>query len=64
MPDPRLEAIPYARFTAECQSQIEREQRNRSRWETSPQFMESAENFFEETETESDDEERTRTKES
>jgi DnaK suppressor protein len=65
IPQPRLEAIPYARYTAECQTQIERDQRNRSRWETSPQFMESAENFFEEAETaEGDDEERSRTKES
>ncbi len=63
IPLERLEAIPFARYTVECQSQFEREQKGRNRWETSPQFMENADNFFEEEEDSSDDEDRPKLKE-
>jgi DnaK suppressor protein len=45
IPHARLEAIPFARFTVECQQQLEKENRGRRRWDTAPQFMDSAENF-------------------
>jgi RNA polymerase-binding transcription factor DksA len=48
IPIERLEAIPFARYTVQCQEQMERENRAKNRWDTSPQFMDSAENFFEE----------------
>lgn len=62
IPRARLEAIPFARFTVECQSKLERENRGRRRWDTTPQFMDSADNFFEE-EGEEDDDERPKLKE-
>ncbi|GAB4247846.1 MAG: hypothetical protein OHK005_14230 [Candidatus Methylacidiphilales bacterium] len=62
IPKARLEAIPFARFTVECQSKLERENRGRRRWETTPQFMDSADNFFEE-EGDDDDEDRPKLKE-
>ena len=52
IPLSRLEAIPFARFTVDCQSQIEKEQKGRNRWDTSAQFMDNVENFYEEEETE------------
>jgi DnaK suppressor protein len=55
IPLERLEAIPFARYTVQCQEQLEREQKGKNRWETAPQFMDSAENFFEE-EDDSEDE--------
>lgn len=63
IPRARLEAIPYARFTAECQAKLEKENRGRRRWETTPQFMDSADNFFEEEEGGEDDEDRPKIKE-
>ena len=45
IPKVRLEAIPFARFTIECQQQIERENRGRRRWDTAPQFMDTVDNF-------------------
>jgi RNA polymerase-binding transcription factor DksA len=45
IPRVRLEAIPFARFSIECQQQIERENRGRRRWDTAPQFMDTSENF-------------------
>ena len=42
IPQTRLEAIPFARFTVECQQQLEKENRGRRRWDTAPQFMDSA----------------------
>ena len=50
IPLARLEAIPFARYTVECQTRFEQENRGKHRWETSPQFMDSADNFFEEEE--------------
>lgn len=45
IPKARLEAIPFARFTVECQQQLEKENRGRRRWDTAPQFMDASENF-------------------
>lgn len=55
IPKNRLEAIPYARFTAICQDKMEKEMKNRGRWESAPQFMKSSDNFFEESESSDDD---------
>jgi len=48
IPTERIEAIPFARYTVQCQEQLEHEQKGKNRWDTAPQFMESAESFFEE----------------
>jgi RNA polymerase-binding transcription factor DksA len=64
IPRVRLEAIPFARFTVDCQTQFERENRGRRRWETSPQFMDSSDNASEEDEGEGlEDEDRKKEKE-
>jgi RNA polymerase-binding transcription factor DksA len=62
IPSSRLEAIPFARFTLENQKKVEIETKGKGRWDTAPQFMESTENFFEESE-ESDEEEQPKVKE-
>lgn len=48
IPKNRLEAIPFARFTVECQSQLEKENKGRRRWDTTPQFMDSEESLVDE----------------
>ena len=63
IPHPRLEAIPFARFTVECQQQLEKENRGRRRWDTAPQFMDSAEAFADEEEEGSDDDDKKKEKE-
>ncbi len=63
IPKARLEAIPFARFTVECQSKLERENRGRRRWDTTPQFMDSADNFFEEEGGDDEEEDRPKIKE-
>lgn len=55
IPIERLEAIPFARYTVQCQEQMERENRAKNRWDTAPQFMDSTENFFEEEEETEED---------
>lgn len=62
IPEERLEAIPFARFTVECASQLEKENRGRRRWESSSPFMDTAETMFEEEAEESDDEDRSKLK--
>jgi RNA polymerase-binding transcription factor DksA len=62
IPHARLEAIPVARFTVECQQQLEKENRGRRRWDTAPQFMDSAEAFADEEEESSDDDEKKKEK--
>lgn len=62
IPPERLEAIPFARYTVECQSKFEKENHDKNRWDTSPQFMDSAENFFEEEE-EGEEEDKPKAKE-
>lgn len=63
IPVTRLEAIPFARFTRDCQEQAEKEQKGKHRWETAAQFMDSTDNFFEEEEEEGDEDEKPKLKE-
>jgi RNA polymerase-binding transcription factor DksA len=63
IPHARLEAIPFARFTVECQQQLEKENRGRRRWDTAPQFMDSAESFSDEEEESSEDDDIKKEKE-
>ena len=62
IPHARLEAIPFARFTVECQQQLEKENRGRRRWDTAPQFMDSAEAFADEEEESGDDDDKKKEK--
>jgi DnaK suppressor protein len=62
IPHTRLEAIPFARFTVECQQQLEKENRGRRRWDTAPQFMDSAEAFADEEEESADDDDKKKEK--
>ena len=62
IPHARLEAIPFARFTVDCQQQLEKENRGRRRWDTAPQFMDSAETFADEEEESSDDDDKKKEK--
>ena len=54
IPRARLEAIPFARFSVECQAQVERDQGNRRRWSSGANVFESFGNA--ESETADDDE--------
>jgi DnaK suppressor protein len=63
IPKPRLEAIPHARLTVECQAKVERENRGRRRWDTVPQFMDSAESIVDEDDEGSEEDDRRREKE-
>jgi RNA polymerase-binding transcription factor DksA len=63
IPKNRLEAIPFARFTVECQTQLEKENKGRRRWDTSPVFMDSSELSEDDEEAPSDDEEKRKEKE-
>lgn len=56
IPKNRLEAIPFARFTVECQSQLEKENKGRRRWDTTPQFMDSEDSIADEDEETVDEE--------
>ena len=62
IPHARLEAIPFARFTVECQQQLEKENRGRRRWDTAPQFMDSAESFSDEEEESTDEDDKKKEK--
>lgn len=62
IPHARLEAIPFARFTVECQQQLEKENRGRRRWDTAPQFMDSAEAFADEEEDSTEDDDKKKEK--
>jgi RNA polymerase-binding transcription factor DksA len=62
IPHARLEAIPFARFTVDCQQQLEKENRGRRRWDTAPQFMDSVDNFSDEEEESNDDDEKKKDK--
>ena len=62
IPHTRLEAIPFARFTVECQQQLEKENRGRRRWDTAPQFMDSAEAFADEEEESTEDDDKKKEK--
>jgi len=63
IPKVRLEAIPHARFTVECQAQLERENKGRRRWDTIPQFMDSAEALVDEEDESSEEDDRRKEKE-
>jgi len=63
IPQTRLEAIPFARFTVECQQQLEKENRGRRRWDTAPQFMDSADSFSDDDDDSGEEEERKKEKE-
>jgi len=54
IPRARLEAIPFARYSVECQAQVERDQGNRRRWSSGANVFESFGNA--ETESGDDDE--------
>ena len=63
IPVSRLEAIPLARFTVDCQSRFEQENKGKNRWEPAVPFMDSVESSEEESGEESDEEEKTKAKE-
>jgi len=63
IPVARLEAIPFARFTVDCQSRFEQENKGKNRWESAQPFMDTAETSEEEGGEESEDEEKTKAKE-
>jgi DnaK suppressor protein len=46
----------------ECQQQMEKENRGRRRWDTAPQFMDSAEAFSDEEEEQTDDDDKKKDK--
>ncbi len=56
IPKERLEAIPWARYTVECQRMFEKTNVRRNRWESVPQFMDTSESD-EETDEEDFEEE-------
>ncbi|NBR71488.1 MAG: molecular chaperone DnaK [Verrucomicrobia bacterium] len=63
IPVARLEAIPFARFTVECQSRFEQENKGKNRWEPAQPLMDSNETSDEEGGDESDEEEKNKSKE-
>ena len=63
IPVARLEAIPFARFTVECQSRFEQENKGKNRWEPAQPLMDSNETSDEEGGDESDEEEKVKSKE-
>ena len=63
IPVARLEAIPFARFTVECQSRFEQENKGKNRWEPAQPLMDSNETSDEEGGEESDEEEKSKAKE-
>ncbi len=60
IPKARLEAIPWARFTVECQAEIEKQNKGRRRWDSTPQFMETSEGAEDEDDEEMEDDSRPR----
>ncbi len=63
IPVSRLEAIPFARFTVDCQSRFEQENKGKNRWEPAQPFMDTVEASEEESGEESDEEDKTKAKE-
>ncbi len=57
IPLQRLEAVPHARFSVECQRHVEMQSRFERRWESVPQFGEGAEAGSEEEEESSEERE-------
>lgn len=62
IPKVRLEAIPHARFTVKCQAQMERENKGRRRWDTVPQFMDSADALVDEDDDGAEEDDRRKEK--
>jgi RNA polymerase-binding transcription factor DksA len=56
IPKNRLDAIPWARYTLECQAELEKQLKGRRRWESTRQFVDPNETSEEEEEEEVDDE--------
>lgn len=63
IPHERLEAIPWARHTVECQAELERALKGRNKWESHPHFMDVAESGEEDDDDEPEEEPRLRNKE-
>ena len=63
IPVNRLEAIPFARFTVDCQSRFEQENKGRNRWESAQPFLETADSSEEEGGEESEEEDKAKAKE-
>ena len=63
IPVSRLEAIPFARFTVDCQSRFEKENKGRNRWESAQPFLDTAESSEEEGGEESEEEDKAKAKE-
>ncbi|MCC6353430.1 MAG: TraR/DksA C4-type zinc finger protein [Verrucomicrobiae bacterium] len=63
IPHERLEAIPWARHTVECQAELERALKGRNKWESHPHFMDASETGEEEEDEEPEEEPRARNKE-
>ncbi|HPA19423.1 MAG TPA: TraR/DksA C4-type zinc finger protein [Verrucomicrobiae bacterium] len=63
IPHERLEAIPWARLTVECQAEMERARKGHNKWESQPHFMDVAESGEEDEDEESEEEPRARSKE-
>ena len=60
IPKARLEALPWARYTVECQAEIEKAMKGKRRWDSSPQFMDTNDSVEDDDEDESGGEEETR----
>ncbi len=63
IPVNRLEAIPFARFTVDCQSRFEKENKGRNRWESAQPFLDTAESSEDEGGEESEEEDKAKAKE-
>ncbi len=63
IPHERLEAIPWARLTVECQAEMERARKGHNKWESQPHFMDAGEAGDDDEDEESEEEPRLRTKE-
>ena len=62
----RLEALPWARYTVECQAEMEKAMKGKRRWDSTPQFMDMNDSSEEEDDEEGnsgEEETRVRVKE-
>lgn len=58
----RLEALPWARYTVECQAEMEKAMKGKRRWDSSPQFMDMNDSSEDDDEDEGGNEEEPRTR--
>lgn len=63
IPKARLEALPWARFTVECQAEMEKAMKGKRRWESVPQFMDMNDVSEDDEDEEGEEETRVRLKE-